>query len=315
MRKDFPLSIVYIFATLAMFFWSIAFIWVQQSLEAGFRPLTIIFLRLLVASIVLTVVTKLFRIKEKIAQEDRKWIFILAFCEPFCYFLGETFGMLFVTATTASVIVSTIPLITPIFAWFLIHEKVNIYEIIGLIISFLGVLVLVVEDLNIGGKLIGFVLMFIAVISGTGYGITLKKLTDNYTALTITKFQTIIGMLLFKPLFLIFDLKQYFSEPINLYSLKHIILLGLFPSSISFTFLAIVVRKIGVVRANVFSYLIPVFTAILAYYILGEKFSESKIIAILIVIFGLIISQLHKFEFSRRYKQFQSKRLEGSIKK
>ena len=315
MRKDYPLSIVYIFAVLAMFFWSIAFIWVQQSIKIGFMPLTIIFLRLVVASVVLTILTKLFRIKEKIAKEDYKWIFLLAFCEPFCYFLGETFGMLYVTATTASVIVSTIPLITPIFAWFLIHERVNIYEIIGLLVSFSGVLVLVMEDLNLGGKLIGFVLMFIAVLSGTAYGLTLKKLTDNYTALTITKFQTYVGMALFIPLFFIFDFKQLLSLSLTISSFKHIFLLGVFPSSVSFTFLAIVVRKVGVVRANVFTNLIPVFTAILAFYILNESFSRSKIAAIVIVICGLIVSQLHRVEFKRRYNGMMAKKIPVIVKK
>lgn len=296
MRKDYPLSIVYILTVLAMFFWSIAFIWVRQVFDIGFRPITVVLLRLIVASVVLSILVSLFRIKEKIAKEDHKWIFLLAFCEPFCYFLGESFGMLFVTPTLASIIVSTIPLITPIFAWFLIKERVNIYEIIGLIVSFTGVLFLVIEDLNLGGRLIGIILMGIAVISGTAYGLTLKKLTDNYTALTITKYQTIIGMFLFLPLFLIFELNQFLSIPFALSNFKYILLLGVFPSSLSFTFLAIAVRKIGVVRTNIFTNLIPVFTAVLAYYILKEEFSTTKIMAIVAVIIGLFISQLHRVD-------------------
>lgn len=294
MRKEYPLSVVYILTILAMFFWSIAFIWVRQVFDLGFRPITVVFLRLIVASVVLTTSAKILNVKEKIKKEDYKLFFFLAFSEPFCYFLGESFGMLYVTPTLASIIVSTIPLVTPIFAWMFIKERVNIYEIIGLVVSFSGVLILVIEDLNLGGKLIGILLMVLAVISGTAYGIILKKLTDNYSALMITKIQTYIGMLLFMPLFFIFEFRQFLSIPFAISNFRYIVLLGALPSSLSFTFLAVAVHKLGVVRTNVFTNLIPVFTAVLAFYILKEEFSVFKIFAMGIVIIGLFVSQLHR---------------------
>jgi drug/metabolite transporter (DMT)-like permease len=60
--------------------------------------------------------------------------------------------------------------------------------------------------------------------------------------------------------------------------------------------LTIVIRHIGVVRANVFTNLIPIMTGVLSYFMIKEQFSSLKILAMIIVIFGLFISQLHRFD-------------------
>jgi len=298
MKKDYPIGVVYFVTILAMFFWSCAFIWVSQAYAIGFRPITVVFFRLIVASVVLTIITKFMGIKDTIKKEDYKLIFFLAFAEPFCYFLGESFGMLFVSPTLASILVSTIPLVTPIFAWMFLKEKVGLFEIVGLIVSFLGVVILVMEDLNLEAKLIGVFLMLIAVFGGTAYGILLKLLADKYPALTITKYQTYIGVILFMPLFFIFEFNQFlglFSQSTLRYFFplfKYILLLGALPSSFSFTFLAVAVRRLGVVKTNIFSNLIPVFTGLMAYLILKEPFSLSKMLAMGIVVVGLFVSQM-----------------------
>jgi len=213
--------------------------------------------------------------------------------------MGESFGMLYVSPTLASIIISTIPLITPIFAWMLLREQVNIYEIIGLIVSFVGVSVLVIENLQLDGRPIGILLMFVAVLGGTFYGITLKKLTGSYSALTITKYQTYIGLLLFMPFFYFHDYRQFIHTSFAWSDYKYIFLLGILPSSISFTLLAMAVRRLGIVRANIFSYLIPVFTALMAFYVAIEPFSTVKIVGMGIVVAGLCLSQVNKLRILR----------------
>ena len=293
MKKDYPISLTYLLTVLAMFFWSFAFIWVTQAYQLGLKPFTVVFLRLVVASVVLTFITKLMKINNTIEKKDYKLIFFLAFAEPFCYFLGESFGMLYVTPTLASIIVSTIPLVAPIFALFILHERIGLFEIIGLLVSFAGVLILVLNDLKIGGELKGVLLMCLAVLGGTAYMIILKLLASNYPALTITKYQTYIGMLLFMPLFFIFEFNEMIQEKtLNLNSFKYLFLLGALPSSFSFTFLAVAVRRLGVIKTNIFSNLIPVFVGLMAFIILKEEFKAVRIIAMGIVILGLFISRI-----------------------
>lgn len=280
-----------------MVFWGISFVWVKQLYDLGFKPITVVLIRLILATILLNIIAKVFNLMEKIQKEDYKKFIILAFFEPFCYFMGESFGMQYVSPTLASVIVALIPPITPIFAWIIIKERVNIYEIIGLVVSFLGVLLLVVNDFRLEGKIIGYVLMFIAVLGGTNYGIALRTLADKYSALTIVRIQTLIGALFFMPFFFIWEFPHFQTQTFQAQPYLLLSLLAIFPSSIAFILLTITVRHIGVVRANVFTNLIPIFTGILSFFIIGERFSYLKVVAMLIVIFGLFISQLHKINF------------------
>jgi len=300
MKREYPLSVVYVLTVVAMFLWGIAFVWVTQAYNIGFRPFTVVFLRLVVASVILTIVSTFCKNKETINRKDYLLFFFLAFSEPFCYFMGESFGMLYVSPTLASIIIATVPLVTPIFAWMFLKERVNIFEVIGLIISFLGVAVLVAEKTNSENHAIGVLLMFVAVLGGTSYGIILRKLTAGYSALTITKYQTYIGTLLFLPLFYIFDYHQFLQSSFTLSDFRFILLLGALPSAISFTLLAFAVGRLGIVRTNVFSNLIPVFTGLWAFFAIKETFSNIKIIGMAVVIVGLCISQMNRIKLGKK---------------
>jgi drug/metabolite transporter (DMT)-like permease len=57
------------------------------------------------------------------------------------------------------------------------------------------------------------------------------------------------------------------------------------------------VHKLGVSRTNVFSNTIPVFTAIFSYLILSELFNLNKILGMIIVITGVMLTQLERFKW------------------
>ncbi|MCK5051001.1 MAG: DMT family transporter, partial [Candidatus Cloacimonetes bacterium] len=167
---------VYTAATLAALFWGFSFVWFKQAFLV-YRPITIVFLRLVFASILLNIFIKTTGKTQSVTRKDLKLFLLLAFFEPFCYFLGESFGLTFISATIGAIIISTIPLFTPFFTYFLIKEKITIYGIIGLLISFFGVLLIVVKDYSGASTIKGVILMFIAVFSAISYGIIVKKLT------------------------------------------------------------------------------------------------------------------------------------------
>jgi len=75
--------------------------------------------------------------------------------------------------------------------------------------------------------------------------------------------------------------------------------LSVFASVIAFVLFAGAVRKVGVTRTNVFVNLIPVFTAILSWFILDEILTLSKWIGILVVVIGLFVSQVGKIRFNK----------------
>jgi len=84
--------LVYIAAVLAMLFWGYSFVWYKIA-YLYYKPITVVFLRLIISSLLLMAYIKLSGKVERIEKKDLLLFILMAFCEPFCYFLGESFGM------------------------------------------------------------------------------------------------------------------------------------------------------------------------------------------------------------------------------
>ena len=290
---------LYIAITLAMIFWAMSFIWTKIALQS-FRPITLITLRLIIASILLLLIILLTGNTQRILKKDIKWFVLLAFFEPYLYYLGETFGLTKVSPTIASVIISTIPLFSPIFAFFFLKEKVGLWNILGIIVSLIGVCFVIYEPrTGFYSEPFGIILLFFAVFSGVFYSIILKKISIRYSTLNIIFYQSVLGLLFFLPTFLIVDLPSIKTIQITRESMIALILLAIFASVVAYVLFASVLRRIGVVRSNVFSNLIPAFTAIFTWLILREPLSILKLLGIAIVISGLFVSQLNKLNLKR----------------
>ena len=54
------------------------------------------------------------------------------------------------------------------------------------------------------------------------------------------------------------------------------------------------IKNLGIARTNVFVNLIPVLTAIFSFFLLQERFSFLRILGVVIVVTGLMFSQLRR---------------------
>ncbi len=285
----------YIFITISMLFWGMSFIWSTIALEY-FKPIALIFFRLVLSSVILYSYIRISGSAEKIHKEDGKWFFLLALAEPFFYFLGENFGLLYVSPAITSAIIATIPLFSAIVAFILLREKIEKLTIAGIFISFSGIIFMLVNrDLSLNASLKGVLLLFLAVFSAVAYSFFIRKLANKYKAVTILTWQNIIGSLYFLPLFLIFDLKDVLSSTPSTGSVLAIVQLSIFASGVAFLLFIVVVAKIGMVKANIFTNLIPVFTGVFSYFIIGEIINLQKVVGILMVVGGIVISQMPAF--------------------
>lgn len=272
-----------------------SFIWSTIALQV-YEPITIIFFRLVLSSIILFSYIRIAGSFEPIHREDRKWFFLLALAEPFFYFLGENFGLVYVSPAVTSAIIATIPLFSAIVAFIFLNEKIEKLTVAGIFISFAGIIFMLVNrDLSLNASIKGILLLFLAVFSAVGYSFFIRKLANKYKAITILTWQNIIGSIYFLPLFLVFDLGKFMNTIPTSESILAIIQLAVFASSLAFLLFIIVVAKIGMVKANIFTNLIPVFTGVFAYFIIGEVITFQKISGILMVIGGIVISQMPAF--------------------
>lgn len=292
MRTDIK---VFVVLTLSMVFWAFSFVWIKIAYEV-FLPITTVFLRLVLSSAILFLLFGLMGKIQPIAKKDRRWFLLLALFEPFIYFMAESFGLQVVSSTLGSVIVSTIPLLTPITAGIFLKEKITWTNIAGIFISFAGVAVMVVQrNFTLAAPAYGIALMFTAVASALGYAVVLKKLSARYNPFTIITWQNFIGIFMFLPFFLVFEWQTFVSTPVTTRAVTAVLQLTVFASSLAFIFFTYGIQRIGVSRANVFTNTIPVFTAVFAYWLLKEPMTLNKWLGMGIVFIGLFVSQIKRY--------------------
>ena len=137
----------YISVVLAMLIWAGSGIAVKEALVV-FTPLTLIVLRFTLAVILMLSVGLIFRQNDILCLQrmDRKDLplFLLGgLFQPFLYFIFETYTyQSFASPTIAEAMLSTQPVLAPIFAFVLLRERVTRNNIIGILLSTIGMLIL-----------------------------------------------------------------------------------------------------------------------------------------------------------------------------
>jgi len=278
----------------AMVFWSLSFIWSKQALE-HYGPLTVLFSRLVLASVALLSVSRLLGKLNIIAKKDWKYFLMLSFFEPFLYFIGETFGLQRVSPTIASVIVSTIPLFLPIVGYYIFKEKFTFFKVFGTVLSFVGVILVIIDyNMDLNADFWGVLLLFIAVFSGVAYTTLVHRLSDNYNSFTIVGWQSVIGAISFMPLFLFFEMEETIHTGFVWESVLPILKLGLFASIFAFVLYTYSIKELGVTKAGVFSNVIPVFVSIISFFLFSERLLIINYFGVFIVVGGLYVSQVKR---------------------
>jgi len=288
----------YILLMFSMLFWGTSYVFTTIVLES-LDPISIILYRLIISVVMLWIIIALFFRKEKMSFSTFKWIALLAFFEPFIYFIGETYGLQRVSPVVTSLVVATIPVFMAIVMRFFFQAKLTWVNFLGIFISLSGlVLMLVGKNMQIDVDPIGLLLLFLAVFSAVGYGIILNKLVAKVHPVWIIATQNLFGIFYFLPLYFIMREAPVFDHASVITFLTpqaelwvSIIILSVFSSSLAFIFYSMSVRRIGIARSNVFTNIIPIFTAITSFFLTGERLTTMKLIGIFIVIFGLVLTQ------------------------
>jgi len=282
---------VYVALFFSMMFWGFSYIWSKIVFEV-YTPITTVFLRLIISSIFLVVIGLITRQLIKLTFRELKLMFGISILQPFLYFIGESIGLAYVSSTLASVIISTIPLFSPIAGGLFLKERVSKMNYLGIVVSVVGVIMVILQDdFAFSHSPIGLILLFMAVAVAIVYSVFVVKLS-KYNAYTIITYQNIFGIFLFMPLFFIFDYSKFITIVPERETIMALVQLSIFASSFAFMLFTYGIQKLGVSKATAFSNLIPAFTAVFAYFLLGEKLSYINLLGLVLVIAGLFVSQI-----------------------
>jgi drug/metabolite transporter (DMT)-like permease len=279
--------------TLAMLLWSSAFISLKYLLDY-FHPTQIVFIRMLIASgCFLLFGKKLLQFSYKAG--DWRWLLVMGIAEPCLYFLLETSALQYTTAGQAGVITATLPLLASVAAFIMLKERIGKTQIIGFIIAILGCSGLSMAAQNgeqASNPLLGNSLEFLAMICGAIYSTSIRKLSTRYSALVLTSFQAFVGVLFFGPLALQHDL----PANIPLFQWANFIYLATIVTIGAYWLYNWAMSRVPVALATAYINLIPVFTLLLAFWLLNERLNFWQCLACAAVFLGVVISQLPEKE-------------------
>ena len=280
-------------------FWGISFILTKELFltEEHLSVTMLITLRLAIATAVMFPALLLMHKLQRIRREDIKWFLLLAFCEPFIYHLCETNGVRLVSGSLASVVIATIPLFVPFGMWIAYRHRISLTLIVGVVLSLAGVGVMLLGGEGLMGNLKGILFLSGAVAIAVVYTLLLVKVVDHYHPIVVTTWQNLIGL----AYFLILSLSSYafhlspFTYHLLSWSPKMLLLilvLGICCSTLAYAGYNYGVRTLGAAEACIFNNAIPVFSLIAAVLLGQERFGWLKVLGIVVVISGVVISQL-----------------------
>jgi drug/metabolite transporter (DMT)-like permease len=288
--------LIYISVCTAVVLWGFSFIWTNSLLLKSFPVYSLVFFRMLIAAIVLSVISFSIRKIQKIAKKDRGWFILLVLLEPFIYFIGETFGLKIINSPTlGSIIISTIPIFALVAGLLFYKEKISAINIFGISITLPGILLVVFQNGGIDvSHYAGIILLFIAVFAAVGYSVVVKRLANTYNSYTIVTYQHILGAIYFLPFFLYNDYSAFSISSLTADIIMPLIYLAVLCSGVAFILFITALKELGIARTNIFTALVPVVSAFGAYMIGHDTMNARKVAGIVIVVIGVIVAQRQK---------------------
>ena len=257
-------------------------------------PFSLAFFRWLLVWIILLPFTlkEILKIKKEIFK-NLPLLFLLGFTSV-AIFSSFTYNALnYTQIINASLFNTAIPAMIILVCFLLKIEKTNIFQLSGLLISILGILVIITRlDMNILLTLDfnrGDLFMLGGVIAWGIYSAFLKKRTFKVSLLALVQIFCSLGLLILFPAFL-YELMQGKTLVVNKDLFYILLYVAIFPSIGSYYCWAGAVSIIGANRAGIFLSLIPLFSTIFAIMFFNEKFLFFHLIGSILIIMGLFLS-------------------------
>ena len=278
----------------ATLFWAGNFMVGKFAFFSNIPPMSLVFFRWSLVWIILLPFTfrEIFKFKTVIIK-NLPLLFFLSLTSVGLFNSFTYLALVHTQVINASLFNTAIPAII-IFLCFLFKiEKTNKFQILGLIISVLGILSIITKlNLNILLSLNfnkGDLIMIGGVITWGLYSSFLKKKNFTLPLLTLVHVLCTFGLIFIIPQF-VFEYSQGLIIEFDLSLFYILIFLALFPSIGSYYCWAGAVSIIGPNRSGIFLSLIPLFSTIMAITFFNETFQFFHSIGAILIILGLFLS-------------------------
>ena len=288
------INIAYILLFLTVLFWAGNFVVGKFASYYQVPPFSLNFYRWFFAWLILAPFTISEIIKKKDHIKSNYKFFILLGITSITIFNSIVYYSLNFTQVISGVLmISTIPVMIMFISSILKIEKTNIFQILGVIFSFLGVILIITKanlellmNLNFNK---GDLTMVLAMFSWALYSALLKKKKFELTQLALLEVIISFGVIFLIPIYFI-EYKMGYMIKLEKPFILILTYVVFFPGILSFIFWIKGISLIGPNRAGVFLHLMPILSAIMAVFIFDEKFMVYHILGAIFILTGILLA-------------------------
>lgn len=258
-----------------MILWGMSFISIKISV-AVIPPMTLALLRFLIASILLYFVIRHKEPETRLARKDIPLMALAGIIGVTAYFFFENNGVKLTTASAASLIIATIPILTILGDCLVFKTKLTRGKIVAVVLSTGGIVLIMHSSLtDVVGSLEGNLFMIGAAFSWVIYSLATRPLNERYSQLAVVTYQTLFGTVTLIP-FALLEAGQW--QPLSTTILLHVAYLGIFCSAIGYYLYVYALDILGVSSVSLFINLIPVVAVAGGYFLLHETVTSLQLL-------------------------------------
>ncbi len=284
---------IYIKLLLTALFWGGTFV-AGRIVSQNVGPFSIAFLRFVIASILLILLT--WRIEGKLPALKKFQIvpvILLGMTGIFTYNVMFFKGLKIIEASRASLIIATCPVFITIFSAFFLKEKLNLVKGLGIVTSVCGTIVVIskgnINQIFETGLGLGELYIFCCVLSWTAYSLIGKTVMSNLSPLVSVSYSVIVGAIALSIPAYFEGLFQNIGNQ-SLLDWSCISYLGIFGTVIGFVWYYQGVERLGPTKAGLFINFVPIFAILCAFLVLQEQITPSLVVGTVLVISGVYLT-------------------------
>ena len=291
------------FVTVAI--WGSTFVFTKMLLQSGLTPAQIFTFRFIIAYLLLFCYS-LFTNHSSLftySWRDELLMVALGITGGSVYFLAENAAMLYTTATNTSLIVCSCPLFAMLlFAIAYRHsEHISKLQALGSIVACMGMAIVILNGhfvLHLSP--LGDMLAFAACLCWAIYSLLMKRATERYSSLFITRKVFFYGLLTIIPYYILrpseaslftTSIFQFFNFSI----LLNLLFLGVIASMVCYLLWNWVISKLGAVVATNWVYFNPITTIFFAWWLLDEKITLWFLLGSALILLGMYLADKKKY--------------------
>jgi drug/metabolite transporter (DMT)-like permease len=215
-----------------------------------------------------------------------------------------TWGTQYSLASNSAILTLTLPVMTAIFAFLILKEKMNKVRWLSFIIAIIGVILISSDDikqLNFGSKYaVGNLLIFLAIIGNSYYNVGCKRVSKSYTEIEMVCYTYIVIVILLTPLVIYYE-HDIFARiaSFTVQTWTGMLLLTIFHNFLSMVLFFKALKVLDAMQVALSNYLITLFGVPIAAIWLGEKLGSQAVLGGVLVLVSTLLITIADYKMNK----------------